>query len=157
MAIILVTEDDPDILALVAHQLRIRDYDVVAVELPVQALRLVESGLRPDLAVFDVMMPSMSGFKLIRALREHSGLADLPAVFISARTQAEDVAAGKCLAHDYLTKPFRVADLLRAVDTALNPPVDPQEDPGAGEDAAEAEGFEPSMGINPNRISSAAP
>ncbi len=152
---ILVTEDDPDILALVAHQLRVRDHDVVAVELPVQALRLVESGLRPDIAVLDVMMPSMSGFKLIRTLREKPGLANLKAVFMSARTQAEDVAAGKELAHDYLTKPFRVADLMLAVEEALRRPDEPEALPDEAE--AEAEGFEPSMGINPNRISSAAP
>ena len=122
MARILVTDDNVDVLNLLAHHLRKRDHDVIAVETPQQALRLVAAGLRPDVAVLDVMMPLMSGFKLLKALRGHEGLEQLPVVFVSARVQREDVAAGRALGATYLTKPFRVAELTGAVEEALTPP-----------------------------------
>ena len=121
MARILVADDNLDVLNLLTHQLRKGDHDVVAVEAAQQALRLVDAGLRPDLAVLDVMMPRMSGFKLLRALRDREGLAELPVVFVSARVQREDVAAGEALGATYLTKPFRRADLTAAVEEALAP------------------------------------
>ena len=74
MARILVTEDNLDVLALMCHQLRNREHDVVGVELPEQALRLADSGYRPEVAVLDVMMPKMSGFKLIQALGSDAAL-----------------------------------------------------------------------------------
>ncbi len=141
MTQILVTEDDLDVLNLVAHQLRIRNYDVVAVEAPGQALRLIHSGLRPDAAVLDVMMPTMSGFKLLRQLRQYGGLEEMPVVFISARTQAEDIVAGEALGATYITKPFLSGDLADALADALAEAAAE----AASEDTAEADQAGPGM------------
>ena len=100
MARILVVDDDRDIRELVA-------------------LRLVDAGAVPDLAVLDVSMPGMDGHELLGALRERPALSDLPIVFLSAHADERDVEAGRALGADYVLKPFTADELRRAVAAAL--------------------------------------
>jgi CheY-like chemotaxis protein len=64
------------------------------------------------------MMPGMSGHELLPALRSRDGLAELPAIFLSARVQPSDIDAGKALNAAYLTKPFSGVALVNAVARA---------------------------------------
>jgi CheY-like chemotaxis protein len=123
VARVLVVDDDPDVLALVSHQLSRRGgHQVLQAASGPEALQVLEGRDPPDLAVLDVTMPEMTGLELATALRERyprpTGPA-LPVVFLSARVQPSDVEAGRALGATYLTKPFVGTALLTAVDEAL--------------------------------------
>lgn len=116
MARVLVVDDDHDILTLVEHRLRKGGHKVIAVSTGQEALDVVAERGAPDVAVLDVTMPGMDGLELLRRLRGYEGLGALPAIFLSARVQPEDIAAGRALDATYLTKPFSGVALLKAVD-----------------------------------------
>jgi CheY-like chemotaxis protein len=69
--------------------------------------------------VLDVTMPGLNGLELLVAIREVTDTPDLPAVFLSGRIEAEDVAAGHALGAAYLTKPFVASALTNAIDSQL--------------------------------------
>jgi CheY-like chemotaxis protein len=119
MARVLVVDDDPDVLNLVSFRLRKADHKVIAVAGGQEALDVVAERGAPDVAVLDVMMPGIDGLTLLQRLRGIDGLERLPAIFLSARVQPEDIEAGRALGATYLTKPFVATALLRAIDAAL--------------------------------------
>ena len=121
MARILVVDDDPDLRGLVDFRLRKAGHQVLTALDGPSALALVAARGRPDLAVLDIVMPGMNGLELLRELRGGDGMADLPAIFLSARILPADIEAGRALGATYLTKPFVAPALMAAVDAALNP------------------------------------
>jgi CheY-like chemotaxis protein len=120
MSRLLVVDDDPVVLNLVQIRLKTGGHRVISVSDPGEALRVVEEMGMPDVAVLDVVMPGMDGMELLGLLRERPGAEKLPAIFLSARVEPEDIEAGRALGAAYLTKPFVGAALLAAVDRALN-------------------------------------
>jgi CheY-like chemotaxis protein len=118
MSKLLVVDDDPDILALVQLRLQRAGHKVVGASSGAEALAIVAERGAPDLAVLDVSMPGMSGLELLSTLREQQA-QDLPAVFLSARVQPEDIERGRSLGATYLTKPFVASALLNAVERTL--------------------------------------
>ena len=73
---------------------------------------------RYDMCVLDVMMPKMDGFTLAQEIRQAN--AEVPIVFLTAKTLKEDVLAGfKIGADDYLTKPFSMEELTLRIDAIL--------------------------------------
>jgi DNA-binding response OmpR family regulator len=76
-----------------------------------------ESGLRlaleaePDLILLDIMLPKVNGYEICRAVREH-GL-EMPIIMLTAKGQEEDIVLGLNLgADDYVTKPFKIGELV---------------------------------------------
>ena len=122
MAKVLVVDDDPDVLQLVSFRLRKAKHKVIAVSGGHEALRVVAERGAPDVAVLDVMMPGLDGLTLLQRLRGLEGLEKLPAIFLSARVQPEDIEAGRALGATYLTKPFVATALLNAIEAALAAP-----------------------------------
>lgn len=104
---ILLVEDDDALreftqVALETHA----GYRVTACASGAQALRRV-AGQVFDLFLLDVMMPEMGGPETLKALRELPGLAQVPAVFLTARTQAQEVEAyRRYQVADVIAKPF---------------------------------------------------
>jgi CheY-like chemotaxis protein len=119
MSRLLVVDDDPVVLSLVQLRLKNGGHRVISVSDPDEALRVVEERGLPDVAVLDVSMPGMTGLELLAQLRQRPGAEQLPAVFLSARVQPQDIEAGRALGAAYLTKPFVASALLAAVDRAL--------------------------------------
>ncbi|NAZ77947.1 response regulator [Kineococcus sp. T13] len=120
MARVLVVEDDPDIRQLVELRLRGLGHRVVAAASGPEALAVVAERGAPEVVVLDVAMPGMTGLEVLRALRAQPEHAHLPAIFLSARVRPEDIAAGEALGATYLTKPFVVSALAKAIEKALS-------------------------------------
>lgn len=119
MAKVLVVDDDDHMRALVENRLRQAGHRVLGACSADAALVLVADRGVPDVIVLDVLMPGVSGLELLVRLREEPASAHLPAVFLSARVQESDIAAGRALGATYLTKPVVISALLSAIDAAL--------------------------------------
>jgi CheY-like chemotaxis protein len=71
----------------------------------------------PDIIISDIMMPGMNGYELFKAVSNDFRLCQVPFIFLSARSSIQDVRLGKILGvDDYITKPFRQADLLAVIN-----------------------------------------
>jgi two-component system, OmpR family, response regulator MtrA len=119
MARILVVDDDSDILELVRMHLHREGHQVLTATNGLAALDAIYDRDPPDLAVLDVTMPKMDGFTLAAALRRQPGCANLPIIFLTARTADSDVRTGLDLGAHYLTKPLMAGALLHFVEMAL--------------------------------------
>jgi two-component system sensor histidine kinase/response regulator len=74
----------------------------------------------PDLIICDVLMPELSGYGVLTELRSNSLTSTIPFIFLTARASQQDIRHGMKLgADDYLTKPFKVSDLLEAIHARL--------------------------------------
>ena len=110
---ILVVDDNPSILELVARRLEREGHAVVTAAGGEEALRIVKKD-QLDLMLLDLMMPGMNGLEVLRRLRENSATSRLPVIVISALDEME--VAVRCIeagADDYLSKPLDPT-LLRA-------------------------------------------
>ena len=113
---IMVVEDDPLIARLLRFQLGGAGYDVVCCANGLAALMRIEQEA-PDLLLLDVMMPGMSGWDLCRQVRSCS---TVPIIMLTAKGADDDVVAGLTAgADDYVTKPFRLPQLLARVEAVL--------------------------------------
>ena len=115
---VLVVEDEPALRLLLERSLHQRGYQVSVAPDGEKALSFLET-TRPDVALLDWMMPGLSGLELCRIIRQKPGLRDLPVLFLTARTEEQDIIAGLNNGADgYLTKPCS-ADRLDARLRAL--------------------------------------
>jgi len=119
MSTILLAEDDPDILHMVAYKLRRAGFEVVETTDGVAALDACRRE-PPDLVLLGVRMPRMDGIAVCRELRAGPRTGDLPIIMLTARAREQDrelaVAAG---ATDYVVKPFSPRALVERVETVL--------------------------------------
>ncbi|NGN64716.1 response regulator transcription factor [Streptomyces sp. A7024] len=112
---LLVVDDEPAIVDVLATSLRFLGYDVAEATTGRAALDAVRSHA-PDLVLLDVMLPDLDGFEVVRRLR--AGGARVSVVFLTAREG--DVVSGLDLgADDYITKPFRLAEVAARVRAVL--------------------------------------
>lgn len=115
MAHILAVDDDPDLCTLLKTAL---ERDGHAVEIRTSGVTVTESLCRwADCILLDVMMPGEDGFATCRRIR---AITQAPILFLTARTDEQSVLTGLGIgADDYLTKPFRVAELRARVAAHL--------------------------------------
>ncbi len=114
---ILIAEDEQDIRALLKLQLEQEGYHCHAVSDGRQALDALNTQSF-SLALFDVMMPGLDGFNLLRKIRESGNM--IPVIFLTARGDDMDKVLGLGLgADDYIVKPFSSAELLARVAAVL--------------------------------------
>lgn len=111
---ILVVEDDADLRRALSRILRHEGHDVVEVSSGFQAMEVARAS-KPSLVVVDAMMPGMDGEMVIRALQMEMRGEAPPALLLTTSEQQQDRAT-RIGAAQGLFKPFRVEDLLRAVD-----------------------------------------
>jgi CheY-like chemotaxis protein len=118
---VLVVDDDPALLATLAEGLRLGgQFEVIAASDGAMGLQRFFEVL-PDCAVVDVRMPGIDGYQFIRALRGDPATAQTPLVILSALIQDHEQLAGLLSGADtYLTKPVKIADLVRAIQRAVN-------------------------------------
>jgi two-component system alkaline phosphatase synthesis response regulator PhoP len=117
MARILVIEDDPTILKLLAGDLELEGFSVLTARDGEEGLERAKTS-RPDLLILDVMMPKMNGYDVCRALRKDG--SDVPIIMLTARGQeAEKVVGLNQGADDYVTKPYGAMELMARVHALL--------------------------------------
>jgi DNA-binding response OmpR family regulator len=113
---VLVADDDPDILKIVTANLAAEGISVEGVSNGWEAQARALS-MAPDLIILDIAMPGRNGLEVLAALRSRPETADIPVVFLTARSSDADVWEGwKAGAAYYLTKPFDTAQLLHFVN-----------------------------------------
>ncbi|RCG22432.1 DNA-binding response regulator [Sphaerisporangium album] len=114
---LLIVEDDPNILELLAASLRFAGFEVATAASGTDAVEAAQRH-RPDLMVLDVMLPDMDGFDVVRRLR--GGGAHTPVVFLTARDATEDKIRGLTLGgDDYVTKPFSLEEVIARIRAVL--------------------------------------
>ena len=115
---ILVADDDPSISRLLERVLQ-REFDVVCASDGNGALALA-GNVRPDLMILDVMMPGLDGFQLASRIRMVPEIRNTPIIFLTARDGPLDTIKGiQAGARHYMTKPFKIDDLLSKVKKIL--------------------------------------
>lgn len=116
---VLVVDDDPFILQIVATVLDLESYAVLTAENAAAAWSIIVA--EPvDLLVLDVMMPGMDGLELTAKVRADPTVATLPIVLLTARSSAADRRMAKEVGADaYHTKPFSPLDLIATIDRLL--------------------------------------
>ncbi|HEY0171891.1 MAG TPA: diguanylate cyclase [Pyrinomonadaceae bacterium] len=117
--VILVADDEPVNLALIKRRLEWEEYRVETAEDGGQAVEAARRVL-PDLIILDVMMPVLDGLQACRLLKEDPATRDIPVIFLSALDDIDTKVSGLALgANDYVSKPFRVEELLARVRVAI--------------------------------------
>lgn len=112
---ILIVDDNAMNILLVQQILIERGYDVDSVQSGKEALEHID-GKKPDLVLLDIMMPEMSGYEVCAVLKNKRETRDIPIIFLTAKSQTEDIVKGfKLGAVDYLTKPFNAEELLARI------------------------------------------
>lgn len=117
---IFVIEDDENIRNLVKIALEGYGYQVAAFETAEEALEVVGRE-KPDLAVFDLMLPGMDGLSAIRIIRgREDELKSMPIIVLTAKDKEYDKVVGlDGGADDYVTKPFGVLELAARIRSLL--------------------------------------
>lgn len=118
--LVLAVDDDMGILKLTQVSLEAAGYNVLAYDNPYDALEEMNDGLRPDVIVSDISMPSMDGFGFYNKVREIGELRAVPFLFLTALDDRSNIRRGMVLgADDYITKPFAREELVEAVEVRL--------------------------------------
>ena len=117
MNTILIVEDEPQIRKNIQQILDLEGFATITAEDGLEGLDMVEKH-QPDMIICDVMMPNLDGYGLIEALRQKPSTADIPLIFLTAKAENRDLRQGMDLgADDYLIKPFKADELIRAIST----------------------------------------
>src|SRR5580704_11264597 len=114
---ILIVEDEPALMRGLKDTFSSKGFDVLSA-MDGQAGLDAAFSEDPDLILLDIMLPKVNGYEICRALRQR-GL-EMPIVMLTAKGQEEDIVLGLNLgADDYVTKPFRIAELVARVNAFL--------------------------------------
>mgnify|MGYP003558536957 FL=1 len=115
---ILVVDDEIDICQILQYNLEKEGYSVAVATSAEEALQNNIPNF--NLLLLDVMMDGMSGFELASALKNNEKTSDIPIIFLTAKDSEQDVLHGFGLgADDYISKPFRILELLARVKVVL--------------------------------------
>jgi hypothetical protein len=121
MKTIMMVDDEPDQIFTVKNVLESSGgkYEVIGVNSGMQCLELLKDNRIPDLILLDIMMPEMSGWEVLKNLKENSSWKNIPVIFLTARTDEVAKNAGGFLGDDFIEKPFKKEDLIKKIDNFL--------------------------------------
>ena len=116
---ILIADDEPDVVDLVAANLRAAGYDISKAQDGPSALAAVREQ-PPSLLILDLMLPGMSGLEVCRTLKGDPATSMIPIIMLTAKAEEVDRVVGLELgADDYVTKPFSPRELVLRVKGVL--------------------------------------
>ncbi len=116
---ILVIEDDENVRLNIVKIVELEGFEALAAEHGQKGLQLAKEHV-PDLILCDVLMPEMKGYEVLVEIRNDPLTTTIPFIFLTAKATKRDFRTGMGLgADDYLTKPFKIDDLLTAIRTQL--------------------------------------
>lgn len=117
--LVLIVDDNLRNLEVLGRILKEEGFLIGLTQSGKETLEQLES-LRPDLILLDVMMPDMSGYDLCRIIKQNDKLKDIPVIFVSAKTQTEDLVEGfNAGGVDFITKPFHRNELMVRIRSQL--------------------------------------
>lgn len=117
---IIIIEDEPDTAEMYAEMMRISGYEVVKYFGGGSAVAKIAEQ-KPSAIVLDIMMPDISGWDVLRYLKDEPSLSNVPVIIVSAKTLPSDINQGlEAGATIYLTKPVTFKDLKTAIDDAIS-------------------------------------
>jgi DNA-binding response OmpR family regulator len=119
--LILAIDDNADIRDLMAFVLEKAHYQVITAADGRSGLKMIGES-KPSLVILDVMMPEISGFEVLEAVRadKDSKVRNIPVLMITAKSSTEDIDRALELgANSYIVKPFRPAKLVEKVNSLL--------------------------------------
>jgi DNA-binding response OmpR family regulator len=120
---VLYVEDEIFLGKIVKETLESRGFDVLMETHGARVLTAFENG-RPDICVLDVMLPDVNGFELAESIRSRND--DIPIIFLTAKTQTEDLVRGfRTGGNDYIRKPFSMEELIVRIENCLRIRKDP--------------------------------
>lgn len=111
---ILLVDDNPEALQVIEKFLKTLDHHVFAYTEGMEALLWLKEA-RPELAIFDLEMPNMDGYQLLKRLRGFQAYAQIPAICITG-TEAPDETIIEAGFHTILRKPTTLAAMMSAID-----------------------------------------
>jgi CheY-like chemotaxis protein len=112
---VLVVDDDPSIVTVVAEILRGEGFDVLEATSGKQGLRLASTA-SPDIVLLDIMMPEIGGFEVFRRLRLDPATENIPVLFLTASMKPEHISRSTEMgASGYIIKPFSPLALVNAL------------------------------------------
>ena len=116
---VLVVDDEPNILRMVAQYLTTENFTVEMASSGMEALGKVDT-FGPELILLDVMMPGMDGFEVLDKIKSNPEHSTTPVIMLTARDQSADVLKGyQSGATAYQVKPFDMDELLETIDKVL--------------------------------------
>ena len=116
---ILIVDDLPKNIQILGKLLSAQNREIAYALSGSEALKLVEENVF-DLILLDIMMPEMDGFEVCEKLKKNPKTAEIPVIFLTAKTETDHVLKGFELGgHDYITKPFNTAELFARINTHL--------------------------------------
>ena len=116
---VLLVDDSETVLMVERVVLSRAPYDLITARDGEEAIARALAD-RPDLILLDVMMPRMNGFEVCRRLREHESTRETPIIFVTTRSEGDNVENGYRLGGtDYVNKPFTGAELLAKLRSFL--------------------------------------
>lgn len=112
---VLIVDDEPKNIQLLGNLLKENGYEVEFALNGEKALEWI--GSKPfDLVLLDIMMPEMDGYEVCKKIKADISKQHIPIIFITAKTEIEDIVKGfETGGSDYITKPFKVPELLARV------------------------------------------
>ncbi len=121
---IFVVEDDPDLVRLLETVLKPLG-EVKTVTNGMDAVETIRKGYVPDVIILDWMMPGLDGMRTCLLIKKRAATAHVPIIMLTAKDTVDDVIIGINIgARHYMTKPFKTAELLEKVRSALGYEVD---------------------------------
>lgn len=124
---ILIVDDEPEIRRLLSRVLTNKGLKVIEAERGLEALRMIKAHM-PDLLVLDAMLPEVHGFEIARRVKGSAKYSHIPIVMVSAVYKGWRVAEDARSSYGvdaYIEKPFRLGDVVSAIDKALSSPPAP--------------------------------
>ena len=112
-------EDDESINALIEEILTKNNFEAVGFLEPKSFLKKIEFS-KPELIILDLMLPGMSGYEVLKLLKENKEYEEIPVIILSAKSAEPDIVQGLDMgASDYITKPFGILEFISRINVNL--------------------------------------